>query len=230
VREYFKDWSHALGRDMEVLRFGSNGLPLLVFPTSMGRFYQWEDFGLVGALLDKIEAGYIQLWCVDSIDGESWYANDTSPPERVARHLQYERYLVDELMPRIPGRPVTTGTSFGAFHALLLALRQPDRVNGFIGLSGAYDAARWLDGQSDGEAYYVNPVAFLPGLSDEAYLGPIRAMEKKVIATGRDDANVAESTRCAELLQDKGVDLWFDVWDGWAHDWSYWQEMMRRYV
>ncbi len=162
MREYFKDWSHALGRDMEVLRFGSNGLPLLVFPTSMGRFYQWEDFGLVGALLDKIEAGYIQLWCVDSIDGESWYANDTSPPERVARHLQYERYLVDELMPRIPGRPVTTGTSFGAFHALLLALRQPDRVNGFIGLSGAYDAARWLDGQSDGEAYYVNPVASSP--------------------------------------------------------------------
>src|SRR5437660_3175802 len=92
-RDYIKEHSHALGRDMEVLRFGRAGLPLLVFPTSMGRFYQWEDFGLVGALSDKVEAGYIQLWCVDSVDGESWYANGKPPAERVARHVQYERYL-----------------------------------------------------------------------------------------------------------------------------------------
>ena len=152
MREYFKDWSQALGRDMEVLRFGSGGLPLLVFPTSMGRFYQWEDFGLVGALQDKIDAGHVQLWCVDSVDGESWYANGRSSEERVARHLQYERYLLDELMPRIPWRPVTAGTSFGAFHAVLLALRHPTRVNGFVGLSGAYDTNRWLDGQGGRDA------------------------------------------------------------------------------
>jgi len=230
VREYFKDWSQALGRDMEVLRFGSAGLPLLVFPTSMGRFYQWEDFGLVGALSDKIEAGFIQLWCVDSVDGESWYANGKSSEDRVARHLRYERYLLDELMPRIPWRPVTTGTSFGAFHAVLLALRHPARVNGFIGLSGAYDTNRWLDGQGGRDAYLTNPLAFLPGLMDEAYLRPLRSMEKKVIATGQDDANVADSLRCGELLKAKGVDVWLDVWLGWAHDWSYWQEMMRRYV
>jgi esterase/lipase superfamily enzyme len=230
VREYLKDWSQALGRDMEVLRFGSAGLPLLVFPTSMGRFYQWEDFGLVGALADKIEAGFIQLWCVDSVDGESWYAGERSPDERVGRHLQYERYLLDELMPRIPWRPVTTGTSFGAFHALLLALRHPTRVNGFVGLSGAYDAARWLDGQGGEGAYLTNPLAFLPGLTDEAYLGPLREMKKKVIATGQDDPNVAESLRCGELLKEKGVDVWLDVLPGWAHDWPYWQEMMRRYV
>ncbi len=230
MREYFKDWSQALGRDMEVLRFGSAGLPLLVFPTSMGRFYQWEDFGLVGALSDKIEAGFIQLWCVDSVDGESWYANGKSSEDRVARHLRYERYLLDELMPRIPWRPVTTGTSFGAFHAVLLALRHPARVNGFIGLSGAYDTNRWLDGQGGRDAYLTNPLAFLPGLMDEAYLRPLRSMEKKVIATGQDDANVADSLRCGELLKAKGVDVWLDVWLGWAHDWSYWQEMMRRYV
>jgi esterase/lipase superfamily enzyme len=230
VREYLKDWSHALGRDMEVLRFGASGLSLLVFPTSQGRFYQWEDFGLVGALSDKIEAGSVQLWCVDSVDGESWYAHGRSDDERVARHLQYERYLLDELMPRIPRPPVTTGTSFGAFHAVLLALRHPTRVRGFIGLSGAYDAGRWLDGQGGRDAYLANPLAFLPGLTDEAYLGPLRSMEKKVIATGEDDVNVADSLRCGELLKAKGVDVWLDVWPGWAHDWPYWQEMMRRYV
>jgi esterase/lipase superfamily enzyme len=125
---------------------------------------------------------------------------------------------------------VGAGTSFGAFHAILLALRQPHRVRGFIGLSGAYDSARWMDGYFDDDVYYTNPMAFLPGLDDEAYLGPIREMEKRVIATGTGDPNAEESGRVAKLMQDKGVDVRFDEWPGWCHDWPYWKDMMRRYV
>jgi esterase/lipase superfamily enzyme len=215
---------------MEALRFGEAGLPLLVFPTSQGRFYQWEDFGMIDALSDRIESGSIQLWCADSVDEESWYAMNRHPRERVRRHLDYERYLVDELIPRIPGPPVATGTSFGAFHSLLLALRRPRDVSGFVGVSGAYDTDHWLDGYNDDETYFTNPLAFLPGLTDERVLEPIRGFEKKVIATGRDDANAAESIRAGELLQSKGVDVRLDVLDGWAHDWPYWGELMGRYV
>jgi esterase/lipase superfamily enzyme len=230
VRQYLREWSPCLGRDMETLRFGAAGLPLLVFPTSQGRFYQWEDFGMVEALRDKIEAGFIQLWCVDSVDSESWYASDRPPLERVRRHRQYEKYLLEEVLPRLGGRPAAVGTSFGALHAVLLALRHPDRVSGFIGLSGAYDAQRWLDSYFDDEVYFMNPLAFLPGLTDEAYLGPLRRLDKKVIATGEQDPNVAESRRLAALLHEKAVDVRLDVWPGWAHDWPYWKEMMRRYV
>ena len=230
TREYRKDHSRALGRDMELLRFGDAGLPLLVFPTSQGRFYQWEDFGLVGALEDKMADGHIQLWCVDSVDEESWYAKDHHPADRVRRHLAYERYLVEELIPSMPERPVTTGTSFGAFHALVLALRRPWHVRGFVALSGAYDTERWLDGHHDEETYFTNPLAFLPGLDDAKYLDPIRSFEKKVIATGEDDANAAESILAADLLREKGVDVWLDVLSGWAHDWPYWKDMIRRYV
>lgn len=230
MRQYLKEWSPALGRDMELLRFGAAGLPLLVFPTSQGRFYQWEDFGMVAALQDKIEAGHVQLWCVDSIDSESWYARERPPGDRVRRHLQYERYLLDEVLPRLDGRAVATGTSFGATHAVLLALRHPTQLAGFVGLSGAYDTQRWLDGYHDDEVYFTNPMAFLPGLTDEAYLGPLRHMEKKVIASGEQDPNVAESRRVGTLLQEKGVGAWLDLWPGWAHDWPYWKEMMRRYV
>src|SRR6059036_1491898 len=99
-RDYIEEYSHALGRDMELLHFGHAGRPLLVFPTSMGRFYQWEDFGLVGALSDLIDSGRYQLICIDSVDGESWYARDRSPAERVRRHLQYEAYITDEILPR----------------------------------------------------------------------------------------------------------------------------------
>src|SRR5262245_10082683 len=180
-RDYVKEYSQALGRDMELLHFGRAGRPLLVFPTSMGRFYQWEDFGLVGAISDFIESGAIQLVCVDSVDGESWYAATRHPADRVRRHLQYEAYMVDEVLPRLPGPPLTTGASFGALHAILLAVRHPSRIGGFIGLSGAYDTSRWLDGYHDDNVYFTNMMEFLPGLTDEAYLGPLRAQYPKVI-------------------------------------------------
>ena len=229
-RDYIKEFSHALGREMEVLHFGHAGRPLLVFPTSMGRFYQWEDFGLVGALSDLIESGAIQLVCVDSVDGESWYAKDRPPAERVLRHLQYEAYIVDEVLPRIPGAPLACGTSFGALHAVLLAARHPSRVGGFIALSGAYDTAKWLNGYHDDNTYFTNLMAFLPGLTDEAYLGPLRAQHPKVIATGEQDPNVEDSLKLARLFAERGVPVGLEIWPGWAHDWPYWKDMMRRYL
>ena len=229
-RDYLKDWSGALERDMEVLRFGRAGVPVLALPTSQGRFYQWEDFGLVGAVADRVDAGQLHVWCVDSVDGESWYAKDRHPRQRLERHLQYERYLVDELMPRIAERPIAAGPSFGALHAVLLAVRHPTRVRGFVGLSGAYDTARWLDGYSDEDAYLTNLLAFLPGLDDQAYLGPLQAMNPRVIATGEEDANVADSIKVARLLRERGVSVQLDLWPGWAHDWPYWQDMLRRYI
>jgi esterase/lipase superfamily enzyme len=229
-RDYIKEYSRCLGRDMEILHFGHAGRPLLVFPTSMGRFYQWEDFGLVEALSDYIESGAVQLICVDSVDGESWYAHDRNPGERLQRHLQYEAYIVQEVLPGIPGTPVACGASFGALHAVLLAARHPTRVGGFIALSGAYDTDRWLDGYHDDNAYFTNLFAFLPGLTDEAYLDPLRAMQPKVIAAGEEDPNVEDSRRLAALLRAKGVDVGLEIWPGWAHDWPYWKEMMRRYL
>ena len=70
----------------------------------------------------------------------------------------------------------------------------------------------------------------MPGLDDEAYLGPMRAQNPKVIATGAEDPNVADSRRVAGLLQAKGIQAGLDIWPGWAHDWPYWKEMMRRYL
>ena len=229
-RDYIKEYSHSLGRDMELLHFGHAGRPLLVFPTSMGRFYQWEDFGLVGALTDFIESGAIQLICLDSVDGESWYAKDKPPGDRVVRHLQYEAYVVNEIVPRLSEPPMAVGASFGALHAVLLAARHPTRISGYIALSGAYDTSKWLNGYHDDNVYYTNLVEFLPGLNDDAYLGPMRAHHPKCIATGAEDANVEDSRRVAALLQSKGIDVGLDIWPGWAHDWPYWKDMMRRYL
>lgn len=100
-REYYKGYSQELNRDMEVLVFGHAGTPLLVFPTSMGKFFEYEDRGMIGTLGAKIERGELQVFCTDAVDLESWYNRGVHPKVRVMRHLQYERYLLHELLPFI---------------------------------------------------------------------------------------------------------------------------------
>ncbi len=233
-REYRAAYSPALGRPMELLIFGDRGTPVLVFPTSMGRFYQWEDFGMIARLQDRVDGGELQLWCVDSLDGESFYHAGRTPDERVRRHVAYERYIVDEVLPAIaqanplPDRCLI-GASFGAFHAVTLALRHPRVARKVVCLSGAYDASRWLDGAREGDCYFVNPLAFLPGLTDERYLAPLRDAEI-VIVTGDEDANASESRALAARLQEKRIPAALHVWPGWSHDWPYWKDMVDAYL
>src|SRR5581483_11078761 len=81
-REYHRWYSRSLDRDMELLVFGHSGARVLVFPTSMGRFFQWEDTGMIETLGGRLEQGGIQLYCVDSVDSESWYAKQKHPAAR----------------------------------------------------------------------------------------------------------------------------------------------------
>jgi esterase/lipase superfamily enzyme len=236
-REYHKWYSSRLERDMELLVFGHAGQPVVVFPTSMGRFYEYEDRSMVGALADRIEPGWLQLCCVDSVDGESWYNRRAPPSWRVARHLQYEQYILEEVLPlmrsKVPAgadnRMVTTGCSLGAFHAALLAFRHPQVVNRMIALSGKYENSSFLNGYSDTETYLTNPLAFLPGLSDPRYLDPLRAMDI-VIVTGSTDPHVHEARALSQILWRIEVSNTLDVWDGWVHDWPYWHQMIRKYL
>lgn len=77
-REYHRWYSHRLGRDMELLVFGHAGAKVLVFPTRDGRFYEYENLRLVESLRPKIEAGQLQLFCLDSIDWETFYPKSGS--------------------------------------------------------------------------------------------------------------------------------------------------------
>ncbi|HUQ16900.1 MAG TPA: alpha/beta hydrolase-fold protein [Candidatus Saccharimonadales bacterium] len=235
VKRDYRVWrSPVLEREMEVLVFGDRGTPVVVFPTSMGRFYQWEDTGMIAHLTERIEDGLLQLWCADSVDGESFYDTAVPATNRAVRHLAYDRYLTEELLPlaRLEAggaELVLAGASFGAFHAATLALRHPGIARAAICLSGAFDAARWLDGSREGDAYFVNPLAFLPALEDPVLLGPLRRTEF-VVATGLEDPNVDESRRLAAALRAKQIPAALHLWDGWAHDWPYWKEMVDTYL
>jgi esterase/lipase superfamily enzyme len=221
---------------MELLLFGHAGTPVLVFPTSMGRFFEYEDRGMVRALENKIEEGWIRLFCVDSVDAESWYNRHVHPFERVARHLAYERYLLDEVVPfsrRLTSaserRVITTGCSLGGFHATLLALRHPAEVLKLVSLSGKYENSSFLDGHSSLDSYLTNPLAFVTGLSEGQDLQAIRAIELNIV-TGSTDPHVNEARELSRVLWDKGVPNVLDVWDGWVHDWPYWEQMVVKYL
>src|ERR1700730_10136293 len=122
-REYHKGYSSELNRDMELLLFGHAGTPLLVFPTSMGRFFEYEDRGMIGVLASKIENGEGQVFCPDAVDTESWHNRGVHPRIRLLRHLQYERYILLEMLAFLPRKTQTprlavTGCSFGGYHAV----------------------------------------------------------------------------------------------------------------
>jgi esterase/lipase superfamily enzyme len=229
-REYLKTYSWELGRDMEILQFGHSGTPLLAFPTSMGRFFDFEERGMIAALAPRIERGELHLFCADSVDSESWYNKNVHPRARVLRHLQYEGYLLHELLPLIHARNSTprvavTGCSFGGYHSMNFALKHPELVSQCVSMSGAFDIHQFLDGYYDDDCYFNCPPDFIPNLNDERYLSRFRQM-RIVLGTGERDICLDENLRLSGILNSKNIPHWLDVWgDNTGHDWPWWQQM-----
>ncbi len=193
---------------MDFLRFGDRGFPVICFPTSMGSFHQYEDMNTVGYLTDKIDAGFIQLFCVDSDDGESWYNIAAPPSYRAFRQTQYDAYLRDELAPYVQkaaGREDmgVFGCSFGAYHAANFAARYPRVVTKAVCLSGIYDIHRFVNGYWDDNCYFNCPTAYIANMNEE-WIGKLRGVQW-TIATGEQDSLVHQNRDFSALLWSKGV-------------------------
>lgn len=234
-REYFAWDSPTLGRKMEHLWFGHAGYPMIWFPTSQGRFYQNEDFGLIGAVGDSIESGALQVCCVDSVDAESFYARSRHPAERIRRHDQYDRYLAGEVVPFIRnrskagGRVGTLGASFGAYHAVNFGFRHPDLCDKVVGFSGKYDIHNFLDGYWDELCYFHCPTAYVPNMDGE-WVGKLSTMDICVV-TGATDNILSGTTDMLRILGEKRIPNRGSVWDApYGHDWPWWKAQIRQYV
>ncbi len=237
-REYHKWWSHALRREMELLVFGEAGPRMLVFPTRQQRFFEYEDHGMVHALRHALEGGKLQLLCVDGIDEESFYAFDKSPEERMTRHLQYEHYILDEALPFFdtlnPKTPVTAhGCSLGAYHALTIALRHPERFQGVLALSGRYDLTlnvgefytlfHGYEGNGLGE---LMPSLFLPKLRSPKRLRAIRKLQLSIVI-GEEDPFCEDNMALSRAMKEKKIPHELHFWCGNAHRFRYWRQMVR---
>jgi esterase/lipase superfamily enzyme len=239
-REHHRWWSPSLGRDIGLLLYGDGGQPLLAFPSQAGRFWDWEGFGMIDAIADLLEHGAITLATIDSLDDETWDNRAAHPFDRARRHEAYERYVTDEVLPllrRAVGREDAlvwaTGASLGAFHAANLFFRRPDLLDGVIAISGVYSTRMFLGDDGRGDAYFHDPLAYLPGLTDEWHLERYRRSQI-VFVTGQgayEEEAIADTRALQELLHQKGVYATFDYWGhDVEHHWHWWGRMLRHHL
>jgi len=224
-----------LGRDMELMIYGHSGFPLITFPSSRGRFFDYENNGLIGAVNWQYEQGNLQAYCLDSVDTESWYNRQAHPRDRVRRHMQYEAYVMNEVVPLIRGknqhpRLGATGCSFGGYFSLNFALKYPWTFSDCISMSGSFDIRQFLGGYYDENCYFNNPPDYLPNLGDHNMLERFRQNSKLVLATSEWDPCLDENWRMAKIMGPKDIPHWLDVWGaGVKHDWPFWREMAKKY-
>lgn len=227
-------YSPALGQDMTLNTYGDRGKPVMVFPAQEGRFYEYEDFGMVEAVRPYIEQGRIQLVCVDSVDSQSWCNQAVHPHDRVWRHNDYERYLLDEVVPFIRGRAngqglMVTGCSMGGYHSANFFFRHPDVADSVVALSGVYDLTLFIGDAMSDRIYYHVPLAYLPGMNDAWFLDRYR-QGRIVLCVGQgmwEEPMLTHTRQMADILGRKNVPAWVDVWGhDVAHDWPWWRIQM----
>ena len=148
--QYFKEYSPALGREMECKVYGHGGRPMLYIPCQDGRFFDFEDFHMADTLAPWIESGQLMVMSIDTLDKETWSDTNGDPYWRIRRYEQWLHYIVDEAVPKLrylskerngwddlPG-VIAFGCSLGATHAVNLYLRWPDIFCGCLALSGIW--------------------------------------------------------------------------------------------
>ena len=231
-------WSPALGQDMGLRVYGHDGRPVVAFPSQEGRYWDFENWGMVDACGGLIEAGRMRIVAVDSIDGQSWTNGSIHPADRARRHEAYDHYLVDEVVPFIrdalgPATAWTTGVSMGAYHAANLLFRHPQLFDGLVAMSGLYQLRRFIGDYVDDAVYFNSPLLFLPNLDDPDLLRLIRtARIAIVVGQGAWEDEMLEDTRSLDwVLRVKGIPAIVDYWGHDVnHDWPWWRQMLPYYL
>lgn len=240
-REYHNWYSSSLQRNMELLIFGHSGRAVLLFPTRMARFYDYENWGIIDALQDRIYKGELQLFCVDSIDSESFYNKWVPPADRISRHLQYEQYILDEVIPLMREKNdgnyfEAAGCSMGGYHAVNLALKYPWLFKKAVSMSGRFDLTKQIqdfrdlfEGYHNEDIYFNTPCQFVAHLNDGYLLDEIRNVEI-IFAIGETDPFLSNNYELSELLWNKGIANHLYVWNKYAHRPRYWKQMVQHYL
>lgn len=237
---YHRMYSPSLMRDMEVNVYGTQGKPCVVFPSQNGRYFDFESFDMIEPCRPWLEAGKLRLFCVDSIDRETWSNREMPPRKRIERHELWFRYLTEEFYPwmmRMCGEgemPFTIGCSMGATHAANLFFRRPDLFDGLISLSGTYDARLFFGDYMDELVYYNSPYQCLKNMCQEHPYIKLFNRSNIILCVGQGawEKDMLESTRAMQkVFEEKGIHAWVDIWGSdVAHDWIWWRKQLHYFL
>jgi esterase/lipase superfamily enzyme len=234
VQRWFSD---RVQQEITVVRWGTFGRPVLVFPSAGGDAAEIERFHLVDACGPLLAEGLVKLYSVDSVAGRAMIAKAGSPEHRLWLLNQFHECVRREVVPAIHadlgGRAmdvIAAGASIGAFNAVAVLCRYPDVFGAAIGMSGTYRIERFYDEAWSQDLYFSAPLQFLPGL-DGPQLDRLRE-RFAVLASGEGAwENVGESWQMAAALGARAVPNRVDNWGPqWDHEWPTWRQMLPQYL
>ena len=233
---YFREYSQALCRDMEIKQYGHAGRPALFIPCQNGRFFDFENFRMTDVWQPWIDEGRAMVFSIDTVDQETWSNAGGDPGWRSWRHEQWMSFIFDEAAPLIRGVArerngwtndpgiIAFGCSLGATHAANLFFRRPDLFDGLLALSGIYTASYGFGDYMDERVYLNSPVDYLAGMpADHPYIAQYNS-HRGIIVVGQGPWEVPDTTfRVRDICAEKGIHVWIDVWGhDCAHDWDWW--------
>ena len=228
-------YSSRTEQDIELVRYGHYGRPVLLFPTAGGDAHEAERQGLVEACAGLLADGRVKIYSCDSTAGQALLHKHGSVDYRMWLFDQFQECVRHEVVPAIHADTgvlpiIAAGSSIGAYNSVGVLARYPDVFGAAIAMSGTYDIARFLEHRSSDHLYAASAVHFLHGL-EGPQLEQLRT-RFAVIATGSGDyEDVPASWRIGEALGSKGVPNRVDVWGPeWAHDWPTWHRMLPQYL
>jgi len=237
VKTHERWFSDRLQDEITVVRWGTFGRPVLVFPSAGGDAEEIERNGLVDACGRLLAEGRIKLYSVDSVAGQAMTSKAGSLEHRTWLLNQFHECIRREVVPAIHADlgdqaldVITSGASIGAFNAVAVLCRYPDVFSAAIGLSGTYRIERFYDQASNQDLYFSAPLQFLPGLE-----GPQLDLLRQryvVLASGEGAwEDIGESWQMASALGAKGIPNRVDNWGPqWPHQWPTWHRMLPQYL
>ena len=233
--------SKRLDRLMNIRVYGkANGVPILVFPTQDAMSDNFENFGMIEAMAEDLRNGRIQLFCVDTVDIETWSNIRGDKEWRARRQEQYYGYIIDEVIPCIHKEntskrlPIAAGCSLGGLHAAIVFFRRPDLFDGVLSLSGVYDAKFFTDGWMNDVLYDNSPLDFLRNMpGDHPYIDLYnRRRIALCVGQGRWEEEGRRTTALmGDVLYSKDIHAWVDFW-GYDvdHDWNWWKKQFTYFL
>lgn len=240
LTRYFKEYSPALNREMEYNLYGAGGKLCVAFPSQDGRFYDYENFGMVQTLLPWLDSGRLTLLCPDSIDSETWSMELGNPRVRIELQERWFQYIVSELLPRgrelgeCQGTAIATGCSMGGFHAANFFFRHPDIFDTVVSLSGLYHAGFFFRDYMDDLVYANSPLDFLPNMPEDHPYLPLYRASRIILCVGQgawEDDLLASTRRMDALLCEKRIPAWVDYWGfDVSHDWYWWRKQLAYFM
>lgn len=233
---YERRWSQWLWRDMEFKVYGHAGKPAIIFPTQNGRFWDFEDRGMVDTAASFIDEGRLMLFCVDSVDAEGWSDAGGDGWARIARQEAYFNYLSEELAPTAlgwdgaQGPLLAAGCSMGGLHATIAHTRRPDLFDASLSMSGPLDAKMFFGDWLPDEVRWNSPCDFIESMDETDWrLKHLRTDGRLVACIGQgawEQDLLPSNHRMADVIEARGINGWVDLWGpDAAHDWPWWRQM-----